>query len=180
MLSKLESLLLVLVFSFVLLSSLSLALTINCDPCEVGNCHCNIEQCSSGILRIYDSSSCRIPKYEYTFYQYQFSWSDASVGPFYFKAFCSDGQSTECNNITVSGGPTTSKTSTSMTTTKKTTTSIKSGTSTTTEGTDGNKDYTWIYVAVLAIAIVVFVLIFLIFKNRPKKSYEQLYAKWRR
>lgn len=45
-------------------------------------------------------------------------------------------------------------------------------------GSEGN-DYTWVAIPVLGIAIVL-ILIFFLFKKRPRTSFESLYKKWKR
>jgi len=184
MLSKLGILFLISVFSFFLLSSLSFALT-DCSPCDVSNCLCSIDECSSGILRIYSSSTCRgVPKYEYTFSSHQFKWTTATVGTYYFKAFCSGDETTSCIDFTVrSSGATTS--------TIKPTTTTLTGCKTDSDcfsdeecigGSCVSKkaDYTWVFALIIIIIVVlVVVLLFLKFmKKEPKKSFEEIYKKW--
>jgi hypothetical protein len=190
MLSKLEILLLTSVFSLVLLSSLSFAIT--CSPCEVNNCVCSIGECSSGILRIYPSSSCKTPSYEYTFSSYQFTWNIAPLGTYYFKVFCADGKATSCTSITVrQAGVAT--TTTEVTTEQTTTTTAEqecvydSDCSPDEKCVDGicevveKKNYTWIIVVAVVAVVVIFFLLFFISKKRPKRrSFEELYRKWSR
>jgi hypothetical protein len=191
---RLEILLLASIFSFAILSSLSFALTFftvgQCSPCEPNNCVCSIEGCSSGILRIYPSSSptCSgAPKYEYVFSNNEFRWGSASLGTYYFEGFCSDGRITSCTGFTV-------KTPGTTTTVKQTTTTVK-GKCTLDSDCPGQQcvngickpkveqqDYTWVYV-LLAVLIVIFVLVFLffrVFKKKPQKTFEDIYRKWRR
>ena len=43
-------------------------ITISCDNCVVGQCYCTISGCDSGILEVYQQSSCNgIPTYIYIF-----------------------------------------------------------------------------------------------------------------
>jgi hypothetical protein len=190
MLSKLEILLLTSIFSFALLSVLSFAAVI-CTPCEVNNCICTVEECSSGILRIYSSSNCRIPSYEYTFYSYRFNWTIASTGTHYFKAFCSDGKTTACTPITVKAiGATTTTTTIKEKCTfeccegetkylDKSCSADEECVNRKCKSTEGY-DYTWLIVAVVAVAIVAFVLFFFVFKRKPKRSFQEIYRKWSR
>jgi ABC-type transport system involved in multi-copper enzyme maturation permease subunit len=151
------------VFSFAISSSLSsAAMAITCSRCEVNNCVCTVEECSSGIMRIFSSSTCKIPSYEYTFYSYQFTWSIAPAGTYYLKALCEDGKITACSSITVKAAGTTTSSSTTSTTQPKV----------------EKKDYTWIAVGVAAVAVAALVLIFFVFKKKPRKSFEELYRKW--
>ena len=190
MLSKLEILLITSIFSFTLLLPLAFAIfaVTECSPCDTNSCVCSIEDCSSGILRIYSSSTCRgIPKYEYTFSDYQFRWNNAPLGTYYFKAFCTDDRTTSCTDITVrSVGATT--------TTKQTTTTVKPKCTSNSDCPTGQEcvsgscktkteqDYTWVYV-LLAVVVVIFILLFLffrVFKKKPQKTFEDIYRKWRR
>lgn len=171
MLKKLEILLLASVFSFALLSSLSFA--ISCRSCNVNSCICSVDECSSGLMRIYPSSSCTIPKYEYEFSQSQFTWDVAPLGKYYFKAFCTNGQTTDCIGIQVAAAGAT-------TTTIKTTTTIRQTTTTTIKSIGGQGDYTWALIAlILLIAIFIVILLFFrVFKKKPKKTFEEVYKKW--
>jgi hypothetical protein len=193
MLSKLEMLLLASIFSFTLLLPLTFALTFfavtECSPCDTNSCVCPIEGCSSGILRIYSSSTCRgIPKYEYTFSSYQFRWSNAPLGTYYFKGFCTDDRTTSCAEFTVRASGATTTTRPSTTTTAKGKCTSNSDCPAGQECVSGTckpiekKDYTWAFV-VLAVVLVIFVLLFLffrVFKKKPQKTFEDIYRKWRR
>jgi hypothetical protein len=163
MLNKLEILFFSVIFSFILISSLSFA-AITCSPCNAGDCACAIEDCSSGILRIYPSSTCRIPTYEYTFSNYKFNWDTALSGTYYAKAFCADGKLTTCNEFSVRSSATTTST-------------IRGSTTTNEEPTQGT-DYSWIII-VIGILIIVALVVFLFFRQKkPKKGFESLYRKW--
>jgi hypothetical protein len=179
---KMEILLLASIFSFVLISSLSFALS--CSSCLVNNCVCSITECSSGILRIYSSCSSRIPRYEYSFYNSQFTWSNAPAGTFYFKALCSDGSLSDCKEIQVKSSGTT-------TTIQATTTT--SGTCQSDSNCLGGKkcvngtckevastDYTWLFVALIIVIAVILFLVFFVFKRKPRATFEEIYKKWTR
>ena len=178
---KIEILLLASILSFVLISSLSFALS--CSGCLVNNCVCSIPECSSGILRIYSSCSSRIPRYEYSFYNSQFTWSNAPAGTFYFKALCSDGSLSECKEIQV-------KSSSATTTTLATTTTVSGTCKSASDCLEGKEcvngtckevagtDYTWLVILLVAIVAVILFLMFFVFKKKPRTSFEEIYRKW--
>jgi len=179
---KIEILLLASIFSFVLISSLSFALS--CSSCLVNNCVCSVPECSSGILRIYKSCSDRIPRYEYSFYSSQFTWNNAPAGTFYFKALCSDGSLSDCKEIQVK--------SSSATTTIQTATTTVSGTcrsdSDCLEGKEcvsgvckaTSTDYSWLVILLVAIVAVILFLMFFVLKKKPRASFDEIYKKWTR
>lgn len=191
MLNKLEILFLVAIFSFTLLTSLSFA-SITCNPCQTNNCLCGIDECSSGLMRIYSSYTCRNPSYEYAFSVYQFTWTNAPAGNYYFKAFCSDGKMTSCTPITVNSAATVTTTPTSTTTKAACIYDCCSGeanyedqpcpsgeecVNNSCQPVVQKKNYTWIIVLVLVLIVAV-ILFFFIFGRKPRKSFEELYRKW--
>ncbi|MHA1742620.1 MAG: hypothetical protein ACTSV6_00030 [Candidatus Heimdallarchaeota archaeon] len=197
MLSKTGLSLIMLAFSFILFSSLSYA-AIVCDPCEPRACFCSIDDCSSGLLRIYSSSTCRIPGYEYTFSNNKFTWNFAETGTYYFKAFCDDGNVSACYRVTVKTPTTTTipTTSTRPPTAKEecpfeccvddpryTDKPCPSGE----RCIDGEcipiakkKGYFWVIGVLIAVVAVILILIFFLSRKKPRKTFEELYRKWGR
>jgi len=179
---KIEILLLASIFSFVLISSSSFALS--CSSCITNNCVCSIPECPSGILRIYTSCSSRIPRYEYSFYNSQFTWSNAPAGTFYFKALCSDGSLSDCKEIQV-------KSSSATTTTLATTTTVSGTCKSDSDCLEGKEcvsgvckamgtDYSWLVILLVVIVAVILFLMFFVFKKKPRTSFEEIYKKWTR
>jgi hypothetical protein len=115
--------------------------------------------------------------YEYTFSNYRFTWSTASVGTYYFKVLCSDGKTTECSEEAViqSGATTTIKSECKFDSDCPGNQVCEIGTCKTVK-----EDYTWVYV-VLVVVITALVLLFLLFrfyKRKSKKTFEGIFRKW--
>lgn len=195
---KLEILLLVSTLSFFLASPLSFAIT--CSHCEANNCVCTIEECSSGLLRIYTSSSCRKPAYEYSFDGGEFSWNAAPSGPYYFQVFCANGALSGCINITVNtvgGVTTTSSTVMSSSTTINETGKVRcplqccigdpnyldkscpGGGPCKDNECVSQEDYTWVFILVFILIAAVVAFYFFVFRKKMKKeTFSELYRKW--
>jgi hypothetical protein len=71
-------------------------LVIYCSNCDSGTCSCFVNNCQSGTIDFYNSSSCNaIPYYEQNFGGGSFSFSLTNTT--YLKAYCDDGNQTPCS-----------------------------------------------------------------------------------
>lgn len=145
-----------------------------CNNCFVGNCRCTITDCDSGILDIFSSTSCSMtPDYEFVFSDSYLIWSPESARSYYVKALCSDGKTQSgCNLITarVAEEPATTTTLPKATTTTTLPISEK-----------GGPDYLLIALIVILIVVILFAVYYFFFlKKGKRKTYEELYRKWRR
>jgi len=161
--------------SFILLSSASASAEISCKKCEVGNCICEITDCDSGIFDVFSSTSCTLsPDYEYIFSEGYVRWNPESAKSYYVKALCSDGETqSNCTSITV-------KTAEITTTTTRPTSTTSTTTTTLPPTQTGGPDYLlWILVIILIIILLFAVYYFFFMKKGKRKTYEELYRKWR-
>ncbi|MFH0710991.1 MAG: hypothetical protein V1944_00265, partial [Candidatus Aenigmatarchaeota archaeon] len=80
------------------------AANITCTPCNQGNCNCNINICTSGLLTIYKNSDCSgSPVFKIPFTNGAAIWSPDSFGAYYGKALCDDRTTkSDCPRIDVS------------------------------------------------------------------------------
>lgn len=139
---------------------------ISCSSCKVGDCTCNINDCDEGIVDIFPSLSCSTtPTYEFTFSDGILRWNPETARSYSTKVLCSDGETqSDCEQITA-------KLSATTTTTKLVTT--------TTIPKTGDSYLFWILLLVI-IVIIALAIYYFYFRNRPSKSYEELYRKWRK
>ena len=163
-------------FIFILLFLNPSLAEISCGKCEVGNCICEITDCDSGIFDVFSSTCILEPDYEYIFSQGFVKWGPKQARSYYVKALCSDGETqSDCTLITVRAQelPTTAKPPRTTTQAQQTTTTLPP---TEAEGPDY---LLWILVIILIIAII-FAVYYFFFMKKGRKTYEELYRKWRR
>lgn len=144
---------------------------VSCRNCRIGGCTCTITDCDSGIIDFFNTSSCSLyPDYEFTFSSGHLDWSPEIARSYSVKALCSDGTTqSDCNTITVSSAETT-------TTTVKVTTTTQP-----TAPSEGPDYFLFVLIAILIVAILAAVYyLFFVKKKRKRKSFEELYRKWRR
>jgi hypothetical protein len=142
---------------------------IACGTCKVGDCTCTISECTSGMVDIFSGSSCTTdPDYEYIFSNGYFRWTPQAAKNYYVKALCSDGETqSDCSLVRVSlAAASTTTTRPSTTTTQPT-------------SAGGSNFLTLAFVILLIIAIIV-AIYYYFFRKKTKKSYEELYRKWRK
>ena len=187
------------------LAFIPLAYGVTCGVCGIGRCECYVEECSSGIIDVYDYSArgCKgLPIVEKVFSRRSFEWSPEKGGTYYVKVFCDDGNVSGCTTLAVESRP-----PTAPPTTPPTTPQPVCGNGECEEGEDccnceadcGCKKneycdpevcmcrpkpkkrvpYATIVIAIFALAIFALVLI-KYFGILPKGiSWEELYSKWR-
>jgi len=74
-----------------------------CNPCEIGNCICNIKFCEKGNANIYNNSNCAgIPLFAISFSSNKLEWNSEKKGIYYIKLLCDDKEFSICLPITVS------------------------------------------------------------------------------
>jgi len=136
---KISLLVLVMIFSYFVLGRVCTAIpSIYCPNCYVGNCQCDISGCSSGKVRIYETSDCSgTAKYTKYISGNTITWGPPQAKTYYLKVLCNDLSKSACTSVTVSSVSTTTSTSftTSTSTTSTTSTSFTTSTSTTTPTT---------------------------------------------
>jgi hypothetical protein len=162
-------------FTFILLLLTPTLAEISCRKCEVGNCICEITDCDSGIFDVFSSTSCTLkPDYEYIFSEGYVRWSPESARSYYMKALCSDGETqSNCTLITVKAVEITTTTTRPTSTTSTTTTTLP-------PTQTGGPDYLlWILVVILIATLLFAVYYFFFMKKGRRKTYEELYRKWR-
>lgn len=166
--------------TFILLFLSPVFAEISCRRCEVGNCVCEITDCDSGIFDVFSSTSCALtPDYEYMFSEGYVKWSPASARSYYVKALCSDGETqSNCTLMTVKAAEVTTTTTKSTQPTTSTTTTITTSTTTSTQ-TEGPDYLPWILIIILIIALLFAIYYFFFMKKGKRKTYEELYRKWR-
>ena len=144
---------------------------ISCQSCKIGTCTCTISDCDSGIIDIFSASSCSTePDFEYTFSNGYLDWSPKTARSYYAIALCSDGETkSSCDLITVS--------SVEVVTT---TTKPKVTTTTTKPSPSGGLDLFSIALIVLLVIAIIVAAYYLFFGKKAKKTYEELYRKWRK
>jgi hypothetical protein len=169
------------------------------SSCIIGNCLFSITECSSGIIRVYTSTCSGAPNRQIIFSGFIFNLNPSSAGAYYLKAFCDDGTTlSACHAISVqSPTPTTIPT----TTTLKATCPFECCLNEPlyrdkdcaedefcedneciplVEPTEG-PDYTFYIIAIFVVAIILVVLYLVVFRKKPaRKTYAELYEKWRR
>jgi hypothetical protein len=116
----------VLIIAFItnLAFSFSNVFALDCSLCQVGNCFCNVTECSSGSLSVYLTQCTGIPIKDFTFTNGSFVWTDSEAKNYYLQVFCDSGTISNCKNVDLTSitTSTTTDTSTSTTTTSTTTT----------------------------------------------------------
>jgi len=90
--------------------------TVSCSNCNINNCQCSVSDCSTGVLRVYDSSSCTgIHTISKPFNSSSVTWDPQNTGTNYFRAFCDNGILSSCSSVSVSStGTTTTVTGTTI------------------------------------------------------------------
>jgi len=187
----LKYLILTAIFVFILFPSLSFA-AITYSKCEVNDCKLTIGECSSGILYIYQTSTCSgSPSYKDSFSSSSYFWKPASLGTYYLRALCDDGvKKTACTPVQVQLATTTTSTTSAKEECPneccenepnyydKECPSGEKCVDGVCEKVSGKADYTWLIVVV--VLIIIFLVLFFVLKPRRKKvsSFEQLYRKW--
>ena len=189
-------------FSLILFTSLANSqVRISCPECYVNECQCSIANCSSGTLKIYNTTDCSsLPKYRYNFSTSSLTWNASQIGSYYFRVLCSDENVSNCTNFNVSSLPPTTTTTTSgggggdggggggggqsSTTTRPSTTTTKPATTTTisqstilstttTIPTASNFDYTTVLIGITIVFVVITLAIFWFLKNKKIKQIDQ-------
>jgi hypothetical protein len=104
MLMKLKILLLM----FVLAVSVSVVYaTVTCNNCNVNSCQCTVSDCSAGVLRVYETSSCSgVHTLSKPFNSSSVTWDPLQPGTSYVRAFCDNGVLSACSSVAVSSGTT--------------------------------------------------------------------------
>ena len=93
-----------LIFLF-LFFSVSYAISISCDPCDVNDCQCSITDCTSGTLDVYTTTDCTFtPTYSFAFSDGTKTWSPPSADSYYLKVLCDDSNISDCTTFDVTSG----------------------------------------------------------------------------
>lgn len=90
---------LIITFSLIFLFSLPSSFAFDCHRCLVGDCFCNMTECSNGRLSVYLTRCTGIPVKEFTFENSSFVWIDVQPKNYYFEAFCDSGEISNCTNV---------------------------------------------------------------------------------
>lgn len=100
--------------------------TVSCSNCNINSCQCSVSDCSTGVLRVYETSSCSgIHTQSKPFNGSSVTWDPAESGTNYVRAFCDNGVLSSCYSVFVSSN-TTSTTITATTINVVATTTITS------------------------------------------------------
>ena len=89
--------------------------TVSCSNCNINSCQCSVSDCSTGVLRIYESSSCTgIHTQSRPFNSSSVTWDPQNTGTNYFRAFCDNGVLSSCSSVSVSTSSVASSSPSSM------------------------------------------------------------------
>lgn len=156
---------------FLILSSLVRA-TVICSECEVGKCVCEVIDCDSGIVDIFEDGCSTTPDMEMTF-KNSFEWKPEREGTYYVLVLCDDGQTPGCEEIKVEEKQETS------TTIRKTTTTRPKGYEEE-EEMEGGADVVTPLLFLLLVILIAIGVFYMYTKRRGRTTWEKLYKKWGR
>src|SRR3989344_4274770 len=99
--------------------------TVSCSSCNINSCQCSVSDCSTGVLRVYESSWCTgIHDQTKPFNSRSVTWDPQNSGTNYVRAFCDNGVLSSCSSVSVSTNGTSSSTTTATTINVVSTTTI--------------------------------------------------------
>ena len=153
--------------------------TVVCLDCNVGKCVCEVVDCDSGIVDIFEEGCSLMPDYEMTF-RYSFEWKPKRSGTYYVLVLCDNGETSGCEEIEVEEETTTTSRVSTSTTRMTTSTIYWEEEGEEEEWEEEGLDLVTLVLFLLLVILIGIGIFYMFMKRKGKKTWEELYRKWGR